>query len=239
MSASTVPGSISPSERSKRYRRAAPTWVSAHHSSSMAAWASYVATWRRPSRELTASKSLPMLEVGTQLTPRSSWRRSAERSTSEAAATGGSDVGPVDPRRPQVGQGGAVGLADGGVTAGQGDRAQVRGAHEGVVAGDEDLAAPDGPVLSVSRAVEGETDDALAGRDAVLDHGGGDVGVVMVHQPDRESRVVGPATGLVAGVGVGRHLRGVDAGTGRRTAGRSARRRPASRGCPCRRCAGS
>src|SRR4051794_3184641 len=58
-------------------------------SSSIAAWASKSTVCRTPSRELTASNSRPMLEVGAQPSPVASWWASAARSTGGHAATGG------------------------------------------------------------------------------------------------------------------------------------------------------
>ena len=49
-----------------------PGWASAIVSSSIAACASYETTWRIPSNELTTSNNLPMLDVGTHWTSRSS-----------------------------------------------------------------------------------------------------------------------------------------------------------------------
>ncbi len=58
---------------------------------------------------------------------------------------------------------------------------------EAVVAGNQDLAAPDGAVCPVAGAVEGEADHPLPPGDTVLDHHRGDVGVVVLDERD-ESR---------------------------------------------------
>ncbi len=111
-----------------------------------------------------------------------------------------------------MGQGGAVRLADRGVAPGQGHVAQVQQSLEPVVAGKEDLAAPDGAVGAVAGAVEGEADDAIVLGHAVLHHDGREMGMVMLDQRDVASVLLfGPPSGLVAGVGVGDDGRWVDA----------------------------
>ena len=105
-----------------------------------------------------------MLDVGTHPVPRSSWRASTASSSAGTAPDRRQVRRPVDPGRPQVGQRGPVRLADGGVAAGQRDRLEVPDPLEAVVAGDEDLAAPDGAVRAEAGAVEGEADDAAGPR---------------------------------------------------------------------------
>ena len=134
-----------------------------------------------PRSELTASKSRPMLEVGTQPVPRSSWRSSTARSSGSTARAGGRSVRPVDAGRPQVRQRGRGRACGWRRPLRAAARAEVPDPVEGVVAGDEDLAAPDGAVGAVARAVEGDADHPLPRRDAVLGHDRRDVGVVVLH----------------------------------------------------------
>ena len=71
-------------------------------SSSIAAWASYPTRWQTPASEATASKSRPMLDVGTQPSPRSSCRAEQAALAVAAGAHAGQVVGPTA-RRPRAG----------------------------------------------------------------------------------------------------------------------------------------
>ena len=79
----------------------------------------------------------------------------------------------------QVGQSGAPGLAHGRIAAGQPDVPQVRAPFKAAVASHQKLAAPNGAVGAVSRAVEGHPDGIAS--QAVFGHAGSDVGVMVLH----------------------------------------------------------
>ena len=84
-------------------------------------------------------------------------------------------------------------------------------AFEPVVSREEDFAPPDGSVGAVPRAVEGEADHPLAGRNPVLSHHGGDVRVMVLDQLHRLFRVlVRPPSGLITGMPIGGKLPGSD-----------------------------
>ena len=87
-------------------------------SSSIAACASYPARWHTPASEATASKSRPMLEVGTQPEPRCQLLASTARSSGGQAPVHGS-AGVPRAARPRAG----------------GPAPSGRGAHAGVAAG--------------------------------------------------------------------------------------------------------
>ncbi len=113
-------------------------------------------------------------------------------------------------------------------------------ARSPVVAGDQDLAAPDGAIGAVTGAIEGEADDPLVPRDPVFRHDCRDVGVVVLDQRQRSvAALIGPASGLVARVGVGGHTLGIDLVHLLELDGRTLEGGAGSPGCPCRRCAGS
>ena len=134
----------------------------ARPSKRIAASASYATRWQTPAREDTASKSRPMLEVGTQFRPVSSWRASTERSVGGAGRHRRQARVPVDPGLAQQRQRHPARVADAGVAAGQGRVREVPGPAEPGVVGDQELPAPDRAVVAVAGAVEGEADDRLA-----------------------------------------------------------------------------
>jgi len=120
-------------------------------------------------------------------------------------------AGPLDARRPQMGQRGAVRLADRGIATHHRDVAEVGGPLEPVIAGNEDLATPDGAIAAVAGAVEGEADDPLVRRYAVLHHNCGDVRVVVLDQFRWSLGVlVGPESGPVCRMRVRGHTLRVD-----------------------------
>ena len=138
----------------------------------------------------------------------------------------GSQVGrPLHSCRPQVGEGGPIGLADRGIAARQRHVAQVAHPFELAVAGDQHLSAPDRAVGPVPGSVEREPDHAVAFADTVLRHHRRDVGVVVLDELDRgEHRLLGPAAGLVRRVGVGDEPLGRDLVHLRELPGRSLER---------------
>ena len=245
---SNGPGSsTSPAPAAGSSSRAAPsTWDPARCSSSIAACASYVTSWRRSRSELTASNRRPMLDVGTQPIPTPSWRSRTVSSSGASARTGARSPSQEIPAARRCAERDARRPPDGRVATGQRHVAEVRDALEVVVAGDERLTAPDGAVGPEAGAVEREPDDPLPDRHLVLRHHRGDVRVMVLHEHRRVRRPgsagrahVGPLAGVVAGVRVGEQNRRLDL-VERLELPRSTARTPrASRGCRCRRCAGS
>ncbi len=169
---------------------------------------------RTPASEETASNSRPMLDVGTQPNPVSSWCASTARSRSRAGPHRRQVVVPRHARRPQMRQRHPVRPQHARVATGERHVAEVRGPPELLVVGDQHLAAPDRAVGAVAGAVEGDPDDPLVGAEPVLAHHRRDVRVVVLHQVDRpvRRRGAGPAAGPVAGVPVGDQPRRADPG---------------------------
>ena len=166
----------------------------------IAASASYATRWHTPASEDIASNSRPMLEVGTLFSPVSSCRLSTVRSAGGARGDRRQPRIPVQLGRAQVRQGHPAGIAYAGVAPGQQGVAQVPGPAVAAVVRDQHLATPDGAVVAVTRAVEGEADHRFVGRMAVLRHGRGDVRVMVLDLDQRAVVVVpvGPARAAIA-----------------------------------------
>ncbi len=79
-----------------------------------------------------------------------------------------------------MGQGGAVGFANGGVAAGQGHVSQVGDAVKAGIVGDQKLAAPNGAIGAITGAVKRDPDDGLRPVQPVFCHTAGHVGMVML-----------------------------------------------------------
>ena len=154
-----------------------------------------------------------MLEVGAQPKPVSSCR-SSSASSSVARTHARQRRIPVDPGAPQVGERHPVGVAHAGVAARKVDVRKMGGPDERAVVGDQELSAPDGAVLAVPRAVEGDAEHLDAIGDPVVGHRGGDVGVVVLDPCDRPTGCVveRPATRPVRRVPVGGQGARADAG---------------------------
>ena len=159
-----------------------------------------------PASEATASNSRPMLDVGTQRSPVVSCRSSSASSSSLQARTQGRPV--VPRRRPRPRRWDSAirqGLRTAGVAAGQRDVGEVGGPDVVGVVGDQELAAPDGAVVAVAGAVEGDPEDPAVAAEPVLGHRRGDVGVVVLDLLDRSAVgvVARPPAGAVGRVPVG------------------------------------
>ncbi len=82
------------------------------------------------------------------------------------------------------------------------------------IAGHQEFTTPDGPVVAVARAVEGDADDCRVARQAVFGHAGGNVGMVVLDANSRQPLARRPlqrvARGQVVGVKVVGHRRRLD-----------------------------
>ena len=130
------------------------------------------------------------------------------------------------------------------IATGERQRAQVSGADEAGVVGDEHLAAPDlGRAIvadAVAGAVEGDADHRRGAVEAVLGHHRRDVSMVVLHLDQCSIAAVlhGPPTSEVTGVPIRRDHRRASRRTSAGTRRRFARTHATSPGSPCRRCAG-
>src|SRR5215467_4223551 len=93
------------------------------------------------------------------------------------------------------------GLANRGGASRHGYVVKVRGAFETLEVGDEDLAAPDVAVSTVTGAIEGEADNFAF--EMVLGHATGDMGMMVLHSDQRQAGFLqGPFGGEVIRVQV-------------------------------------
>ena len=97
------------------------------------------------------------------------------------------------------------------VPTGQRDVSQLSHPPVALVVGDQHLATPDGAIWTVTGSVKGESENVTVAVQAVFGHDGGDVGVVVLHRPDRSPVGIAarPGGGAVTGVCVGDKIRGV------------------------------
>ncbi len=110
------------------------------------------------------------------------------------------------PAQLQVDRGAPPRLADGGLSAGQRDRVEVRDPLEGAEIAAENLPAPERPVRSVARAVEDEREGRAL--QAVLGQTGGSMRVVVLNADQLGVLLQRPLRGQVLRVEVvGDHLR--------------------------------
>ena len=217
--ATTGAGSTGPTSSAPRTRSCAACvdGPRASASSSIAAWASYPTRWQTPASEETASKSRPMLDVGTQAQAGLELVRQQDPALVVGQARHAGQPGvPRDAGRAQVGR------APSGRGCGRRRRrpaaARTRGgptrSNAGVV-GEQELAAPDRAVVAVAGAVEGDAEHRSVTGVPVLGHRRRDVGVVVLHRA-RTGRpaacVARPGGGAVRRVPVGDERRGRDAG---------------------------
>ena len=94
-------------------------------------------------------------------------------------------------------------MLDGRSPSGHGHVGEVRETLEGLAVRQQHLAAPDGPILTVACAVEGDAADGIS--QPMLGHNRHDVGMMVLHLGHGKSLVMGPFACEILGVQVACH----------------------------------